>query len=641
MNIKDRKSITAVPTVSNVIIIGEAVTGGTVRGSYKYENIDQNPEGPSIYQWYLDDLPLPALTGDAIDLRIRSDYADKRLTFSVLPVAASGERGVETFSAAKVVNSHFQGVSHEESDNSYLKQWGNFSFHISEPPDRVFVSTGGAFALIDPDTQDIYFEGQEGWGLPVPADISNFFKNNPASRFFSTEKDFAALVDVFGGTQLFVWGANIPTTIPVKLTDVKAVYSNRECFAFIYDNATGSDDRIGAVGLEQSGGIVPADLQSQLYFDEPVAIHATQNAFAVRTKNGKVYAWGNPANGGLIDDNARALLDGIEVERIIAAATAFCAIGTFGEIVTWGVAGNGGSIPAAQIDKIVNDGGVISVIAATTAFCAITRNNRKAVSWGMVAEGGQMSASAELLAVRGGVMLCKANRWSFCLVNNMGQAEAWGAQLYGGASLTEETKQQIQAAVNDHSIDIKQDQALNNAPVGSRIITLEGNLSLYSNDVSFFLLSQGTDARTRAVVVWGYSSHGGAMDLATRQALMASEIASVYCTNGAFGVVTTQGSVYGAVIVWGATLAMEDAGEIPAELAQYLKSDVVELYSIKRFPYIQAPPPPPPKPAPIDPSFAARRRDGSYVLWGGNVTNQYYKPTPARDVFKHHQTKRT
>ena len=111
---------------------------------------------------------------------------------------------------------------------------------------------------------------------------------------------------------------------------------------------------------------------------------------------------------------------------------------------------------------------------------------------------------------------------------------------------------------------------------------------------------------------------------------MASKITGVYSTNGAYGVVATQGGVYGAVIVWGATLAMEDAGEIPPippELAGYLSRDVVELYSIKRYPFYQVPPPTPPH---NDPSFAARRRDGSYVLWGGNVNNQYYKPQPGR-----------
>ena len=617
----------AIPIASGVLIMGEVVIGSVVRGSYRYENTDENPEAASRYQWYLNDTPIPAPEGVAIDLRVKLEYAGKRLKFSVIPVAASGETGVETFSSEKLVESGFQGISLEENENSYLKQYGNFSFHVPEPSGRIFVSTGGAFGLIDPETQSLYFQGQAGWGLPVPASIINFLQNNPAAKLFSTERDFAALVNVQGGNQLLVWGANIPANISVKLTDIKSVYSNRECFAFIYKNVTGNADRIGAIGRQGSGNVIAPEIQSKLWFDEPVAIYATQNAFAVRTTGGKVYAWGNQANGGLINPTVRALLDGVFVERIIAAANAFCAIGTHGEIVTWGVADSGGAIPSAQLDSIFSDGGVASVTASTTAFCAITRSRRKAVSWGRVAEGGLMSASASLLALQGDVIVCKANRWSFCIINSRGQAEAWGAPRYGGASLTQTVKRNIKRAV-------KQAGALHyvsDARLGSRIITVDGILSLYSNDVAFFLLSQHENGRTNEVVVWGMNTHGGAMSSATRQALLASLVTGVYSTNGAFGVVATQGGVYGAVIVWGATLAMEDAGEIPPvppDLAGYLSRDVVELYSIKRFPYVEYPPPPPPIPPHTDPSFAARRRDGSYVLWGGNVVNQYYKPDP-------------
>lgn len=617
-------STTAIPIASNVMIIGEPVIGGVVRGSYRYENADENPEGISLYKWYLDNAPIAGPEGAAIDLRVKPEYAQRSLLFSVTPVSSTGETGMETRSATKTVSSDFQGISHEENENSYLKQWGNFSFHVPEPPDRVFVSTGGAFGLIDPDTQDIFFEGQTGWGLPVPPSIINFLKNNPAARLFSTEKDFGALVNTGTGNQLLVWGANIPTDLSIELTDIKSVYSNRECFAFIYKNATGDENRIGAVGMRGSGDVIPELIQRALWFDEPLAIYATQNAFAVRTQKGKVYAWGNQNNGGLIDANAQVLLDNIVVERIIAAANAFCAIGSQGEIVTWGVAANGGNLPVNILEAIINDGGVNAVSAATTAFCAITRNSRKAVSWGLAGEGGLMSASAAQIAVRGGVLLCKATRWAFCIITERGEAEAWGATRYGGASITAATRSEIEAAIKD--TQPMPDNAQGH--VGARAITVPGILSLYSNDVSFFLLSQHDDGRTRAVVVWGMNTHGGAITLGVRQALMASKIAGVYCTNGAYGVVATQGDVYGAVIVWGATLAMEDAGEIPPELAQYLSSDVVELYSIKRFPYVTFPPPPPPNPPHTDPSFAARRRDGSYVLWGGNVKNQYYKPTP-------------
>jgi hypothetical protein len=619
----------ATPIASSVIVIGEAVIGGVVRGSYKYENTDENPEATSRYQWYLNNLPIQAPEGIAIDLRVKPEYAGKTLKFSVIPVSASEETGVETFSPEKLVESGFQGISLEENENSYLKQYGNFSFHVPEPTGRIFVSTGGAFGLIDPETQSLYFEGQAGWGLPVPPSIINFLKNNPAAKLFSTERDFAALVNVQGGNQLLVWGANIPANISVKLTDVKSVYSNRECFAFIYQNVTGSADRLGAIGLQNSGNVISPEIQRELWFDEPVAIYATQNAFAVRTTNGKVYAWGNQANGGFINPTVRALLDGVFVERIIAAANAFCAIGSLGEIVTWGVADSGGNIPSAQLDTILNDGGVASVTASTTAFCAITRLRRKAVSWGRAAEGGLMSASASQLAVQGNVVVCKSNRWSFCIINSRGQAEAWGSPRYGGASLTQAVRNEIESAFQ--SAGTLRD--IPDARLGSRIITVDGILSLYSNDVAFFLLSQHENGRTNAVIVWGMNTHGGAMSVPTRQALMASLVTGVYSTNGAFGVVATQGGVYGAVIVWGATLAMEDAGEIPPvppDLAGYLSHDVVELYSIKRWPYVEYPPPPPPIPPHTDPSFAARRRDGSYVLWGGNVVNQYYKPDPSR-----------
>lgn len=614
-------STTAQPIARDVITIGEPIIDGFLRGSYRYENADENPEGVSLYQWYLDNVPIAGPEGTAIDLKIKPAHSERSIVFAVTPISSTGETGIETRSAAKTVSSDFQGISRGENENSFLKQWGNFSAHVPEPPDRVFVSTGGAFGLIDPDTQDIFFEGQTGWGLPVPPDIINLLKNNPATRLFTTEKDFAALVNNGLSNQLLVWGANIPANHSVKLTDIKAVYSNRVCFAFIYKDATGDANRIGAIGLRGSGDVIPDLIQRALYFDEPVAIHATENAFAVRTANGKVYAWGNATNGGSISADAQLQLNNMFVERIVAAAAAFCAIGRNGEIVTWGKAADGGAIPASKLEAILNDGGVNSVTASTTAFCAITRDRRKAVSWGLPGEGGLMSESASLIAVRGGVLLCKATRWSFCIITERGEAEAWGAPRYGGASLTQATRNEIEAAVKDMQAKPADERGY----IGTRAITVPGILSLYSNDLSFFLLGQYEDGRTRAVVVWGMNTHGGAITLGIRQALMASRITGVYCTNGAYGVVAAQGAVYGAVIVWGATLAMEDAGEIPPELVQYLTSDVVELYSIKRYPFYQAPPPDPP---PIDPSFAARRRDGSYVLWGGNVKNQYYKPQP-------------
>jgi hypothetical protein len=113
------------------------------------------------------------------------------------------------------------------------------------------------------------------------------------------------------------------------------------------------------------------------------------------------------------------------VDRIIAAAASFCAIGRDGSIATWGKAADGGAIPSSKYEAIIDDGGVSSVIASTTAFVRLlTIDIRPSVGggWG----GGLMSATASLIAARGGVMLCKASRWAFCMVTERGEAESWG-----------------------------------------------------------------------------------------------------------------------------------------------------------------------------------------------------------------------
>ncbi|WP_218585613.1 hypothetical protein [Pseudomonas sp. Marseille-P9899] len=613
-------STKAPPVAREPFIIGDPLIGGFVCGSYRYENASGSSEGSSRLQWYFNNAPIPAPEGTLRDLKVTEAFEGGSLVFAVTPIAASGESGVETRSEAKTATSDFQGISQEESENSFLKQEGNFSFHVPEPGGRRFVSTGGAFGLLDWASQTMFFEGQATWGMPVPPEFLNYFKNNPATRMFTTERDFGALVRNGSSNQLLVWGANMPASHSVKLSDIKTVYSNRWCLAFIYNNPAQGENRIGAIGHRGDGDVISADIQQALYFDIPLAIYATENAFAVRTENGKVYAWGNAAGGGTIPPNVRQQLDSMFVERIIAAAAAFCAIGRNGEIAVWGNPNDGGTLPTAAHLEIIEDGGVNSVIANTTAFCAITRDRRKAISWGKAPEGGTMSATALVVAKKGSILMCKATRWAFCIVSDSGEAEAWGAPQYGGASITGPVRAEIAAAVGE----VRAGPRSAKDYVGSRAITVPGKVQVYSNDLSFLLCSQNTDGSTRAVVVWGHHAHGGALTAVQRQRLMDGRIKGVWCTNGAYGVVLAQGPVYGSVMVWGATLAMEDAGEIPPELAQYLTQGVIELYSIKRYPFYEIIPPP--NPPHIDPSLVAVCEDGSYVMWGGNVRNQRYVP---------------
>lgn len=620
------------PIAYDLEIIGDVFVTATVRGIYSYDRNGGGAEGISRFYWHLNGVRL--VEEGQLDFKVRADDAGKFLQFSVVPVTSEGDQGEEVFSAHYEVRAGFQGISDEENEWCFLKQRGNFSFHIPEPADRLFVSTGGVFALLEPSSGNVHLEGQSGWGLPVPTEILNYLKNNRAIKLFSSEFSFSALVNLGSTNQLLCWGGTIPAQLPL-LQGIKSVYSTRSAFAFIYDNPQPGANSIGALGpAGHLVSAVPLDIQQALWFDPPEAIYAADNAFAVRTRGGRVYAWGLPENGGSIPPNVRAQLNTMFITKIVATAVSFCAISDDGEIAVWGHATGGGTIPAASLERILDDGGVQSVIAATTAFCAITKNRRKAVSWGRTGEGGDMSSSAAVLAARGNIVICKAARWAFLMANSSGQAEAWGASRYGGAPLSVQIKKELLASFGDgHPVPgypqrrsehvIARQRRTN---VSSSVSIDDGNISVYSNDVSFLVLGRHADGRTSSIVVTGLNTHGGTMSAALRQVLMASLIRDVYCTNGAYGVITSAGGTEGAVLVWGATLAMEDAGEIPSELAQYLRSGVTELYSIKRFPYVQVPPPPPPIPPRQDPSFAARRVDGTYVLWGGNVRNQYFDP---------------
>jgi hypothetical protein len=610
-----KRALRARPIASAVLIMGLPCIGGSLRGTYDYQS--SLPEAGSVYRWYLN---AEEIVGTQ-DFKLLSEHAGALLEFSVAPRALNGELGDEYFSPPVRVTSGFQGISVEENENSYLKQQGNFSFHVPEPDDRILVSTGGAFAVLDGATGTTCIEGENDWGANVPEHIRNLLINNPGVLAFATERDFAILVNILGtsANQLLVWGQNIPSDLP-RLHNIKSVYTNRSVIVYEFRNPSGHSNRIGAIGRAiDPAAQIPAEIQLALIADPLAAIYATETAFAVRTQAGKVYAWGNIHHGGSISPQVRAVLNTMTVERIICGPRAFCAIGTGGEVVAWGSAGDGGTIPVDQLTAIIDDGGALSVIAAEQAFVAITRNRRRAYSWGAPGSGGAMSASAAELARRGDIVLCKANRWAFTIANASGQVEAWGATQYGGASLSKEQSQRVASLfarypVNRHA----------NSGVGSRVITIDGAITIAANDVSFFLYALDEIGLTLEALAWGYPSHGGNLPGPTEQVLRASLIRDVYCTNGAYGVIVDQGAVRGAVLVWGATLAMEDAGEIPPELVRYLNDSVVELYSIKRYPYVEQSPPP--LPPPIDPSFAARRSDGTYVLWGGNVDNQFYDP---------------
>lgn len=656
--------VQAVPRAENVHIIGETIVGGTVKGSYRYVNDAENPEGASTYEWTADG----AVVGRTLELRITPALAGKLIVFTVTPVASAGEIGLPVSSDAKLVISGFQNVSDEENENSFMKQHGNYSFYRPEPSDRVYVSTGGAFSLIDSGDQNVYVHGEADWGAKVPDAIKGYLENNPATVMFSTARDFAALVPVRQTNQLLVWGTNMPVNQDLtKLRNIQHVYSNTGAFVYVYKTISSDNKWLGALGNAAGGGTIPDAIHLKLVSDPPKAVYATSTAFAVLTRAGKVYVWGDAANGGSINADAQALLNGMVVTRIVSNMSAFCAINDNGAIVPWGNAANGGVIPADRLETILDQGGVKSVIASRAAFCAITKGRAKAVSWGLASQGGDMSASAKQLAARGDIVLCKAATWAFCMVSGTGNAEAWGVANSGGTIPTGSPVLQVvprpvdidavfaastaKPAIRDLFKKLMMRSGINTFDssaveaagarlaakqdtVGPKIIIERGEISLYANDSSFCLIAQDEDKYINQLLTWGQANGGGAVPDAVRQALMASVITAVYCTNGAYAVISTQGRKEGVVTVWGATLAQMDAGEIPdkpPEIREKLSNGgITEIYSIKREPPVN------PTPVRVDPSFAARHIDGSYTIWGGNVENQVFVPGKSKLRLLHH-----
>lgn len=658
------ESTVSVPIATHVTIIGENMPGGTIRGSYKYSATGgEHEEGKSLCRWYVDDEP--GFLTENLDFAIMQSMIGKEVRFAVTPVSASGVSGNEVYSQVKTIVSGYQNISEEESNSSFIKQYGAFSLYRNEPNDRIVNSTAGAFAWMSGATQSVFVKGRTDSGGAPPVEIEQYLKNNPATRMFSTARDFGALVPVVGSAnQLLLWGQNIgPIPHDLDLSNIKYVYCNEAAIVWIYDNPPAGKNRIGAFGSVAHGGAVPDEIQTFLLFDQPIAIYSTAAAFAVRTEAGRVFAWGSPAAGGTFDKAKRDELDAITTTRIVCSAGAFCAIGparagstNVDKVVSWGPANSGGVMSSKNINDILDNGGANHIVANRDSFVVVTRGRAKATSWGGP-YGGLMNKDAEDLAAGGDIVMCAGTPYAFCMVNRGGRIAAWGVNGMGGNTPTsegdgalEETFTVMDAGEVLEASDVKarvravfeklQVNSVDEGPSGAsgiecachsvgkkrssltHFVTQMGEVTLSTNDSSFFMSSKGSGGITIDLITWGHAGYGGAIPSATRQVLMASQITDVYCTNGAYAMITNQGGVTGAVVAFGATNAQQEAGQIPVTLQPHLRSQIKELYSIQQMP-------------PYNPNvgrqgaFSARVANGTWVNWGGTalIPNEHIDPT--------------
>lgn len=122
-------SVPAPPFVTNVSIQGELYSGNPLSGAYSYEDVNGDPEGISVYQWYTatDTLGtnLTAIdSASAVAYQPTDSVVGKFLVFEVTPKAASGEflsgETVRVFSVVPV-----GGVGIGEKSASLLPLWPN------------------------------------------------------------------------------------------------------------------------------------------------------------------------------------------------------------------------------------------------------------------------------------------------------------------------------------------------------------------------------------------------------------------------------------------------------------------------------------------------------------------------------------
>ena len=83
-NVKEKAVIRAVPSASDVEIVGDIFVGATVHGLYKYDANGASHEGLSRFYWHLNGERLS--DEGQLDLKLRPSDDGKFLQFSVVPV---------------------------------------------------------------------------------------------------------------------------------------------------------------------------------------------------------------------------------------------------------------------------------------------------------------------------------------------------------------------------------------------------------------------------------------------------------------------------------------------------------------------------------------------------------------------------
>ena len=491
---------------------------------------------------------------------------------------------------------------------------------LSNSVERIY-STETAFTAIRSDNSLVAWGDPQGGGQ-FPAG----FNQQQARRVSSTDKSFAVLR--MDGS-LTAWGeVAFSQNNPTPLTDIAAVYTNRNEFVAVKNDGTitvfgtrsGTTDYVHCdtklqqkyqsyrYGLGIKGVVGTADSFAILtHSEETPAPSSTPTPAITPSPDGltdfynEVAVWGDPLSGGTVPQNIKVQLT---CGSVFSTEKAFAAIRADGTVVTWGDPGYGGSSNSVSARLLRQSH--VSIFSNERAFAALTTNGSVTV-WGDQGYGGSMTPAitAQLSA---DVVSIYSTQLAFAAVKRDGSVVAWGNQQYGGYTDT------IQSLISSNVVGIySTDQAFAALKSTGEVITwgsgfsggdtgalsLQGGVeSVYSTYSAFAALKTGG-----AVLTWGYQGRGG--DSSTVATQLLSGVQSLASTDNAFAALKKQQgtATSGTVIAWG------DAGYGGdlSTVASLLTSGVRSIYSTRR-------------------AFAAVKTDGTVVVWGNTTYGGFTGP---------------
>lgn len=310
---------------------------------------------------------------------------------------------------------------------------------------------------------------------------------------------------------------------------------------------------------------------------------ATFYAFSALRSDGSIFSWGDSNEGGMLPANIAALNSVLELKGARGTFALRSSVPPYIQSWGWGV-DTTSAIDMAVPPYIASMYDIKSLFANDNAFVVIN-NNGQAFAWGDADAGGAISPYAGALY---NISDCCASRRAFAVISQ-GMIEAWGDDDYGGDS--------SEAAWINNAVRLVATESAFTALLASGGIACWGNPEYgnslpdtyrYRTDILDVKSTYGAFAALCAdgtVISWGNPVYGANSASVAGQL---RDIVALSATSGSFAALTRSGQV----VTWGDSSTGGNSTAVAGQL-----TDVCAIYANTH-------------------AFAALKADNSVVVWG-------------------------